>query len=406
MLFRVEIENFYSIRDMQIVDLVAAENAVSDPDRLSALWQGSKARSPKTVAVFGANASGKSTVLKAVSFLAWWIAHSFSAPANQRIMFDKFNEQESFVRPSRLAIELGGITDISQLGNPDAPQGRYRYELVVSGSSTEEPAHVSEETVYYWPAPHEKKTLLFRRNDNTITKYSKEFGLGGFRQALDKILRPNASVISTLFQLKHPFATAMWNSASMVFSNIFIETTDTDDDAMTRHYASNGDHLQHLNRDISRIDVGVQQVQLQSGQNGPYLQFIHDALAVPMPMYLESKGTRSFLKLYPIIAQALSSGGIAIVDELDASIHPMILPEIFGWFHDRARNPNDAQLWVTCHNASLLDFLSKEEILFCEKDALGRTTVYALTDIAGVRREDNFYKKYLGGVYGALPVIG
>ncbi len=84
----------------------------------------------------------------------------------------------------------------------------------------------------------------------------------------------------------------------------------------------------------------------------------------------------------------------------------MVLPEIIRWFHDTARNPRNAQLWMTCQNASLLEELVKEEVFFCEKDSRGRTTVYGLQDVQAVRRNDNYYRKYLGGVYGAVPHLG
>jgi predicted ATPase len=70
------------------------------------------------------------------------------------------------------------------------------------------------------------------------------------------------------------------------------------------------------------------------------------------------------------------------------------------------RNQQNAQLWMSCHNASLLDELIKEEVYFCEKDSRGRTRLYGLQDIQSVRRNDNFYQKYLGGVYGAVPQLG
>jgi hypothetical protein len=57
-------------------------------------------------------------------------------------------------------------------------------------------------------------------------------------------------------------------------------------------------------------------------------------------------------------------------------------------------------------NVSLLECLIKEEVLFCEKDGRGRSTVYGLRDIQAVRRGDNFYRKYLSGVYGAVPNVG
>ena len=70
------------------------------------------------------------------------------------------------------------------------------------------------------------------------------------------------------------------------------------------------------------------------------------------------------------------------------------------------QTPDNAQLFMACHNASLMEHLEKEEIYFTEKNSDGRTRVFGLKDIAGVRRVDNYYKKYLGGVFGAIPNIG
>jgi uncharacterized protein len=67
---------------------------------------------------------------------------------------------------------------------------------------------------------------------------------------------------------------------------------------------------------------------------------------------------------------------------------------------------NNGQLWMSCHNASLLDDLIKEEVYFCEKDSRARTRVYGLQDLQPVRRNDNYDQKYLGGVYGAVPQLG
>ncbi|MER8437366.1 ATP-binding protein [Mesorhizobium sp. M1312] len=206
--------------------------------------------------------------------------------------------------------------------------------------------------------------------------------------------------------MKHQQATRIWEGVATVISNIFIEHAEVSDELMIQQYATNPLQLQLVNREIARIDLGIKQVNVVQDQGRPSFQFVHDNLAVPMPLHLESAGTRHFLKLYPMIAQVLATGGVALIDEMDASIHPLVLPEILRWFHDRERNPLNAQLWMTCHNASLLDSLVKEEILFTEKDSAGRTTVYGMSDIKGIRREDNFYRKYLSGVFGAVPQIG
>jgi predicted ATPase len=83
-----------------------------------------------------------------------------------------------------------------------------------------------------------------------------------------------------------------------------------------------------------------------------------------------------------------------------------MIPEMIGWFYaSNSRNPYDAQLWFTCHSASLLDNLNKEEIVICEKDRRGRTTFHSLMDVK-VRRDDNHYRKYMSGVYGGVPQLG
>lgn len=195
-------------------------------------------------------------------------------------------------------------------------------------------------------------------------------------------------------------------AAETIISNVFIEKLETNDDNSVRYYVAHPNHLQALNREIERIDLGVRAMQIQAGANGPIALFQHQGLATPLPVQLESHGTRTFIRIFPLLNGALTTGGIAVIDELDLAIHPLVLPEIVRWFHDPERNPHNAQLWMTCQNVSLLEESVKEEVFFCEKDSQGRTTVYGLQDIQAVRRGDNYYRKYLGGVYGAVPHLG
>lgn len=402
MLFELEIENFYSIRDRQTIDLRVASNVPDAPGRFAPVWAGAKDRAPKVIAIFGPNAAGKSTVLRALSFIAWFVRGSFQLPPNSRLPYERFNSNEGLQAPTRLAISLAGLSDPD---DPDSPACRYSYSLEIGGAHGV-PQHVLSEALHYWPAPTNRKVRLFERDEAGNISASASFKLSGFRQALDKVLRPNASVISTLAQLKHPFATSVWEAAGTVLSNILIERSDGVDDEMIRYYAENPAVVAALNREIERIDLGIRGMRIEPGPNGPIALFQHEGHDGLVPLILESHGTRTFLKLYPHLLGALLTGGIAILDELDTAIHPLILPEIVRWFHDPHRNPHNAQLWMTCHNASLLEELVKEEVLFCNKSFDGRTEVYALQDIQAVRRDDNYYRKYLGGSYGALPNIG
>ena len=403
MLFKAEIENFYSIRDPQIIDLRVPANAPQNSHRLANCWRESTERAPKIVAVFGANGSGKSNLLRALSFAAWFIGSSFSLAPGRRIPFEPFNDEVSFKRPTRLKFWWSGLDDLDPTARDDAVECPYCYELTIGNGGNQ---HVIGESICCWPAATGRKTRVLQRFSDGSVKGAKSFGLSGYKGALEKILRPNASVISTLAQLNHPKAVAMAEAARGVQSNIFIEKVEFADDVVLRGYIDDPEMVERFNREIGRIDVGVRALEVHRGGEGPQVRFRHEGLVFPMPHFYESHGTRQFLKLFPLISKSLSTGGIAIIDELDAAIHAMILPEIIDWFHDPGRNPGNAQLWMTCHNVSLLEDLSKDEIVLCEKDRRGRTATYGVNDVKGVRRDDNYYRKYLGGVFGAVPRIG
>lgn len=319
--------------------------------------------------------------------------------------YQRFNDEQARDLPTHLAVHFAGPADLDRASEPGVALCRYAYEVSLGGPG-DQPPHVLKETLKHWPPGAGRQVRLFERDAKGAVAAGKDFALGGYRQALEKVLRPNASVISTLAQLKHPLSTLLWRTAGLIQSNILIEKQEVNDDAIARHYTANPQQLELLNRDIQRIDLGIRGMRVQQGANGPIALFEHQGLASPLPVQLESHGTRLFVRIFPLLNQALETGGIAVIDELDLAIHPLVLPEMLRWFHDADRNKHDAQLWMTCNNASLLEDLVKEEILFCEKDDRGRTTIYSLHDVHAVRRNDNYYRKYLGGVYGAVPHLG
>ena len=403
MIFQLELENFHSIRDRQVLDLRAPANAPECTDRLAACWRGSRERAPKVVVVFGANGSGKSNLLRALSFGAWFIGSSFELSPDARIPHEPFNDEVSLNQPTRLKFWLPAPENLGALDQEDPSECPYCYELVIGNGRNR---HVVREAIFFWPKASGRKTRLIERSGDGAIKAAKVFGLAGYKGALEKVLRPNTSVISTLAQLNHPVASAIAASARTVRSNIFVEKMELADDTVLREYISRPDMVDAFNREISRVDVGVRALEVTPSNDGPQVRFRHEGLALPMPTVLESHGTRQFLKLYPLLSDALTTGSLVIIDELDAAIHSMLLPEIIGWFHDPIRNPRNAQLWMSCHNVSVLEELSKDEIVLCDKDWRGRTETYCLNDVKAVRRDDNYYKKYLSGVFGAVPHIG
>jgi hypothetical protein len=281
---------------------------------------------------------------------------------------------------------------------------RYSYELRLFKGAGIGKEVLSEELRSH-PLNGKSRRIFERRVDGKIQTEAK-FSLRGFSHILDK-LRPNASLTSTIAQfIEDSPVTVFLAWAQRIPSNIFLQTVDLDDESVTRYYAVNPEMVAMLNGFVNRIDLGLNSVAIRQTSDGPIVLFEHSGLAMPMTFLDESQGTKKFLKAFPILREALITGGVAILDELDSAIHPMLLPEILRWFHDPKENPHNAQLWFSGHSASLLEELQKEEIFFTEKDSQGRTKIYGLKEIESVRRSDNFYQKYLGGVYGAVPRIG
>jgi predicted ATPase len=410
MLYRLEIENFYSIRDQQVLDLRMPKNVSDFPERFAPIFPRSADRVAKAVALFGPNGSGKSTVLKALAFVSWFVGQSFQHKG-PGLPCERFNDEESANRPIRLAIELGGLLDLSgstrtveEIAAAD-DVGTFRYELELQPKDGVVRA-VAHEALRMRRKGHGKWQRVFERDADRSILGSKIFPLTGYSRVIDKV-REDASVVATLALFEHQASKVISDSAATVFRNILLDRNDPDDQALIQYLAQNPDAVEALNRELQRIDVGVEEMRIVQTATGPVALFKHRGLHVEMPWSLESHGTRSFIRIFPLILLALQRGGIAIVDELDQSIHPLILPEILRWFYDSDRNPFDAQIWMSCHSASLLDDLNKEEVVFCEKDSRGRSQVYSLMDVGRrARRDDNLYKKYLGGVYGAVPQIG
>ncbi len=409
MLYRLEIENFFSIRDPQVLDL-SVDGKVTDPEgRNAPVFDGASVRAPKVVALYGANASGKTTVLRALEFIVTMIRDSVQRTEPGFIGCERFNDEVSCHRPIRLAIELGGAINLTseiiqraRAGEP-VEQGIYRYELEIDVKNGV--AHrILTEALRQKPNGQGKWQRIFERDAEGRIKDSKTFSLSGFQHLL-KTLAGNHTVLSSFAKFQHPTAQLFVEVARK--ANFQIDPIQSfADNAVIEYLKGQPYMLSRLNDELSRIDVGVEGLRFQDSPNGPFLQFKHTGLQVEMPWILESHGTRAFIKMFPFLVHALDNGGVVAIDEMDAAIHPVVLPELLRWFYDKEiRNKFNAQLWLTCHSASLLDDLHKEEIVICEKDRLGRTRIYSLMDVKA-RRDENHYRKYLSGAYGGIPQLG
>ena len=413
MLSRLEIENFLCFRERQVIDLTVSKTASldqADQAHFAPIFEGSTVKAPKTIVVYGANASGKSTVMKAISLLAHFVINSYEDRNTINSIWQPFEDDDMPKKPVCLAVEFGDVMDPVFETKPEAipdnaVYGVWRYELEVVKTNAKT-VRVHKETLRQKPNGAGRWRRVFEWDGENL-KGSKVFPLSNHMQEIKKIPTVS-SVISALAWFEHKASKALANATQGIFSNILLDRFDGDPflKYYLDFYLKNPDALESLNKEIQRLDVGVRQMKIFSGSDDPFAAFEHAGLTSPILWMMESQGTRSFVRSFPRIHAALQSGGIAVVDELDISLHPDLLPEILHWFHSQAENPKDAQLWATCHTTSLMDDLLKEEIIFCEKGWHGRARMYCLKEIQGVRRNEHFAKKYLGGVYGGIPNIG
>lgn len=160
---------------------------------------------------------------------------------------------------------------------------------------------------------------------------------------------------------------------------------------------------------LGRYDIGVDRIGKKENV-GPDHETIYGlehsysgGTSFGMTMHLESTGTKRLTMLIYTIIASLAVGGVAVIDELDAFLHPDIYNDILGMFISSNINRHGAQLIFSTQNYSILTRLDKQQVHLVDKDDHGQTEVWRLDDMKGVRPDDNFFAKYMTGAYGGTP---
>lgn len=120
----------------------------------------------------------------------------------------------------------------------------------------------------------------------------------------------------------------------------------------------------------------------------------------------ESAGTRKLFEIAGPIIKALENGNVVFIDEIDSKLHPTLVRFLVMMFNSISKNVKNAQLVCNTHDVLLLDEnIRRDQIYFTEKDSYGVSSLYALTDFKGVRKDSKIIKQYLLGVFGATPKL-
>jgi hypothetical protein len=143
-----------------------------------------------------------------------------------------------------------------------------------------------------------------------------------------------------------------------------------------------------------------------------YFKKNNSTSAIPADVF-ESLGTIRFVNIFPLVIRTILNGGTLVVDEFDASIHPMALMSIINIFHNDDLNKHNAQLVFNTHNPIFLNsnLFRRDEIKFVERDDVSYlSSLYSLSDFGtsgknGVRKNEDYMKNYFVDRYGAIKDI-
>jgi hypothetical protein len=363
--------------------------------------------------LYGANASGKSNVLSALSFM--WEAVLYS-----QVFWgaDVGIPRSPFAWGGR---RTGSSTfEVLFL----AGQTKYEYGFVVSDTAVE------EEWLYAWP--NERKQTWFVRDGQKF-----DFGdqFVGRNKLIEEVTRPNALFLSVGSLHQHSQLTPIYSwfrtilpfnirdsGVELFDSRRLIFPPGSGTWPVQATLGSDPEELRTVwvRRLLEIADAGIVDVRVVN-ENGdgaksakpPKFLLKHqiDDEDSWLDLRTESHGTQAIFKMAPFIFRALENGGTLLVDELETSLHPLLGLAILQMFNDRETNPRNAQIIFTTHDTNLLGAavgeppLRRDQVWFTEKDKDGASKLYPLTDYKP-RKAENLERGYLQGRYGAIPFLG
>jgi len=262
-------------------------------------------------------------------------------------------------------------------------------------------------------------SYLFRRDwDDSKAYYLIRQQKFGFSARQAKNVRPNASLVSTAAQYNISCALSLTKFFSRFHSNVDYVGRDrfTPEDLLeaSKFFHEWSDIKQRMTNIMCRLDLGLSDVIIEkhkvTDKSGdveeipiPYGVHRKASKEIKLPLWQESNGTQRAYVLLKQILPALADGGVVIIDEMEADMHPEMLTTLLEMFIDPDINPHNAQIIFTCHVHEVLNVLDKTQILLVEKNQDGASKVWRLDEMQGIRRDDNLYAKYRAGAYGAVP---
>lgn len=406
-----KVRNIRSYRDETTLSLQATRVANEDVVRTIQTAAANPERLLPVGGVFGGNATGKSTILKAMAGMRAVVLGSFRNPSA------RVHRRPFLLHPNKVEAS-----------------SEFMVELILNGVLWQYGFEFDEQRVwreFAFHYPRGRQALVFEREQQVLT-FGPAFRSVG--SSLRPLLRENAlllsivgaaaeNAISPLFEWWLPNMVLAASHNRPMRSTFTAELAKADatrgrvlqllraaDLALTdvKVVKPNAEMLDRLKRAMSALEEGEPSDDEMVLDRVDMVQLVHGN-GVAFDPNDESTGTQVWVGLIGPVLDALDHGNLLLADEIDASLHPLLVNRLIELFQSPATNPRGAQLIFNAHDTNLLDgkgalALGRDQIWFAERDGSGASHLVPLADFKA-RRDESVRRRYLHGRYGGIPSL-
>ncbi|MCC7224481.1 MAG: ATP-binding protein [Chitinophagales bacterium] len=418
MIIEFSFGNFRSFKTMETLSMLAANIVARDRalDESNTFAASDKLKLLHSKAIYGANASGKSNIVKAIFAFVQIVKNSVK---NE-------NTIKHHVQPFEL--------NAANAEEPTYFQLMFMHQNVPYsyGFEVDKGVVVSE---WLFGSPKGRVVSYFTREGNEVSVKNAFKSARPFVQLSknDSIVGSSALFLTTLSALNNKVAKDIINTISeiVVLSNLkepifkyhliesvgqestkkrilaLAKSADIDLVDLNIVEKDKSTFLQQFPEEVREMfkDINItelQSIRHQYADNGEITGKV-----VSDYDEWESEGTKKILALSPILMQVLSAGSTLIIDEFDSRLHPNLSEQIVSLFNHPSTNPKHAQLIFVTHNTSFLkpDKLRRDQICLVSKNRYGNSTLSTLVEFKGIRNDASYDKEYRQGAYGSIPFL-
>ncbi len=387
MILQFSVTNHRSIKEQAVINMQATKDSTMQECLLSV---DEKKKLIPVMALYGANAAGKSNVLHAIWQMREMICGRYAQllkgeqlPQEPFAFTDKENEPTVF----EVIYYYHGI--------------KYAYGYQFDKNK------IISEYLYHWPRGRE--ALIFYR----------ENGRYEFRENIQEQMTLAGRTPDNRLYL---VASNEWNCAQTEQAYQWFQKEiyglldpQASVEPAVEAIRKGGKVKEKILKELLVADLGIKDIVVTGTKAEPLISAVHSFLnpegkesQYALPMGLESRGTQRFFSRIGTWMDALEAGAVLLVDEIEASMHPLLTRHLIELVQDPKINTKQSQMIFTTHDAGLLDLslLRRDQICFAEKnEQTMETEIYELTEFSP-RKGENISKGYLQGRYGAIPFIG